>query len=115
LHRPKKAEATAVEAKGKFEATKAERDKVASQKRACVDRPERKDVWKLTSTVAEDDSAVSIDFSPKGGPQNLVGRAEKDADGRMAIVFPDGNRWYKVPKGTAERRPKELKTLNTDD
>jgi len=109
----KAAEAKAAEAKSKLDVATAARDKVAMAKRACVGRPEQSDVWKLTSTVAEDDSAIRIDFSPKGGPANLVGKAENLA-GEMAIVFPDGNRWTKVPQGTPERRPKELKTKSSD-
>jgi len=110
----KAAEAKAVDAKGKLEAAMAARDKVATAKTACVDRPTQSDVWKLTSTVAEDDSTIRIDFSPKGGPPNVVGKAE-NFGGEMAIVFPDGNRWTKVPQGTPQRRPKELKTKNTDE
>lgn len=110
----KTAEAKAADAKGKFEAAAAARAKVAGQKKACVGRPEQGDVWKLSSTVAEDDSTIRIDFTPKGGPRNLLGTAET-FDGTMAIVFPDGNRWTKVRNGTPERRPKELKTMSTGD
>jgi hypothetical protein len=102
------------EVMGKLEKAKAARDKVASQKKACVGQPERADVWKLTSKIAEDDSTTLIDFSSVGGPQNLLGRAET-VDGTMSIVFPDGNRWTKMPKGTPERRPKDLKTLTSGE
>ena len=49
----------------------------------------------------------------KGGPADVFGRAE-NFGGEMSIVFPDGNRWTKVPGGTPGRRPAELKTLNSD-
>mmetsp|Transcript_12428 Transcript_12428/g.30330 ORF Transcript_12428/g.30330 Transcript_12428/m.30330 type:complete len:192 (-) Transcript_12428:214-789(-) len=45
--------------------------------------------WRLEGTV-ESDSTVLIDFEPKGGPSNLLGKWE---DG--GIVFPDGNKWTK--------------------
>lgn len=108
----KAADAKAASAKAKLEAAEASRDKVATAKKACVSRPEQADVWKLTSTVSEDDETIRIDFSPKGGPARLLGTAE-NLDGNMAIVFPDGNRWTKVPAGTPDRRPKEIKTLST--
>ena len=107
--------AKAAEAKVvKLEAAKAARDKASKVKKACVGRPEQAEVWKLTSTVAEDDSTIRIDFSPKGGPKNLLGTAE-NLDGTVAIVFSDGNRWTKIPNGTPERRPAQLKTMNTGD
>merc|ERR1719424_1733342 len=109
----KAAEAKAADAKAKLEAAEVARNKVASAKKACEGRPGQGEVWKLTSTVAEDDSIIRIDFSPKGGPRNLLGKAE-NLDGNVAIVFPDGNRWTKVPGGTPDRRPQELKTLSTD-
>ena len=109
-----KASAKASDAKAKLEAAEAARDKAASQKKACSGRPEQADVWKLTSTVAEDDSTIRVDFSPKGGPRNVLGKAET-LDGVTTIVFPDGNRWTKVPNGTPDRKPKELKTLSTVD
>ena len=109
----KAAVAKAEDAKGKLEAATSARDKVATAKRACVGRPEQGDVWKLQATVAEDDSTIRIDFSPKGGPRNLLGKGQT-LGGETEIVFPDGNRWTKVPNGTPQRRPKELKTMSTD-
>jgi hypothetical protein len=110
----KAAETKVAQAKVKLEAAKSSRDKILKEKNACVGRPEQGNVWKLDGKVAEDDSTIRIDFSRKGGPVNLVGKGE-NLDGNMAIVFPDGNRWTKVPNGTPERRPKELKTLSTED
>ena len=106
------AKSKAEDAKAKLVAAEAARDKVANAKRACEGRPEQTDVWKLEGVVAEDDSTIRINFTPKGGPARLLGTADT-FDGNMAIVFPDGNRWTKVPGGTPDRRPKELKTLNT--
>lgn len=110
----KAAEAKVAGAKGKLEAATAARDKVSKAKKACVGQPEQGNVWKLNGKVAEDDSTIRIDFSPKGGPANLVGTGE-NLDGNMAIVFSDGNRWTKVPNGTPERKPKVLKTLSTQE
>jgi len=110
----KAADAKVLATKRKLAAAEAARDKVASVKKACVGRPEQSGVWKLEGKVAEDDATIRIDFSPKGGPRNLLGKGE-NLDGNTAIVFPDGNRWTKVAAGTPERRPKELKTLSTGD
>merc|ERR1719163_966562 len=109
----KTATAKAADAMAKLESATAARDKVASAKKACAGRPEQSDVWKVTGKVAEDDSYIKVDFSPKGGPADVFGRAETFG-GEMSIVFPDGNRWTKVPGGTPGRRPAELKTLNSD-
>jgi hypothetical protein len=70
-------------------------------------RPTRSDLWKIQGTV-KSDTKVFIDFSPKGGPADLVGKW--DGDG---IVFPDGNKWTKVPLGTKNRFPKDMKTLKS--
>jgi hypothetical protein len=74
----------------------------------CTDRPTRDDLWKVQGTVKSTNSAV-IDFSPKGGPTNLLATYE---DG--GIVFPDGNKWTKVPRGTDSRRPADMSTLKSD-
>jgi hypothetical protein len=74
----------------------------------CTDRPTRADLWKVQGTVKSTKTAL-IDFSPKGGPPNLLATYE---DG--AIVFPDGNRWTKVPQGTNDRRPADMSTLKSD-
>eukprot|EP00933_Yihiella_yeosuensis_P045212 TRINITY_DN40549_c0_g1_i1.p1 TRINITY_DN40549_c0_g1~~TRINITY_DN40549_c0_g1_i1.p1 ORF type:complete len:156 (-),score=44.10 TRINITY_DN40549_c0_g1_i1:199-666(-) len=47
--------------------------------------------WKLSAKLTSADSEeVLIDFSPKGGPKDLVGKW--DGSG---IKFPDGNKWSK--------------------
>jgi hypothetical protein len=74
----------------------------------CTDRPTRADLWKVEGTVKSGNSAI-IDFSPKGGPSNLVATYE---DG--GIVFPDGNKWTKVTRGTPNRRPEDMSTLKSD-
>jgi hypothetical protein len=74
----------------------------------CTDRPTRADLWKVTGTVKSKDTAV-IDFSPKGGPANLMAKYE---DG--GIVFPDGNKWTKMARGTNERRPEDMSTLKSE-
>ena len=74
----------------------------------CTDRPTRADLWKVEGTVKTTTEAV-IDFSPKGGPSKLLAKFE---DG--GIVFPDGNKWTKVPQGTNNRRPADMSTLKSD-
>jgi len=75
----------------------------------CTDRPTREQLWKIKGTVKSSTEAL-IDFSPKGGPSKLLGKFE---DG--GIVFPDGNKWTKVPyPGTPDRLPKDMSTLKSD-
>jgi len=75
---------------------------------SCVgSRPTRDQLWKLQGKVVKDTEAV-IDFSPKGGPDNLV--ATWDGSG---MVFPDGNKWTKVLIGTKDRRPEDMSTLKS--
>eukprot|EP00568_Trieres_chinensis_P001274 CAMPEP_0183309564 /NCGR_PEP_ID=MMETSP0160_2-20130417/25415_1 /TAXON_ID=2839 ORGANISM="Odontella Sinensis, Strain Grunow 1884" /NCGR_SAMPLE_ID=MMETSP0160_2 /ASSEMBLY_ACC=CAM_ASM_000250 /LENGTH=187 /DNA_ID=CAMNT_0025473617 /DNA_START=61 /DNA_END=624 /DNA_ORIENTATION=- len=74
----------------------------------CTDRPTRSDLWKVQGKTMGKTQAV-IDFSAKGGPANLSAKYEGDG-----IVFPDGNKWVKVPQGTNSRRPKDMSTLKSD-
>ena len=74
----------------------------------CSDRPTREDLWKIQGKLLSRTEAV-IDFEPKGGPKSL--KAVFESDG---IVFPDGNKWTKVPFGTNDRRPKDMSTLKSD-
>lgn len=46
--------------------------------------------WVLQGVIDEDNKRIFIDFSPKGGPKDLVGVW---TDG--GIKFPDGNLWSK--------------------
>lgn len=50
-------------------------------------------VWELTAVPKGE--SVLIDFSPKGGPKDLLGKW--DGSG---IVFPDGNKWSKITPNT---------------
>merc|ERR1719337_482278 len=68
--------------------------------KVCTDRPTRDDLWKVEGTVKG--NSAFIDFSPKGGPDKLLAKYE---DG--GIVFPDGNKWTKVARGTPNRRPED--------
>jgi len=77
--------------------------------KACAGETQLENVWKLTGKVNEAGDKITIDFSPKEGPKDLVGTW--DGDG---IFFPDGNKWTKVPGGTPSRRPKAV-TLNSGD
>jgi hypothetical protein len=73
----------------------------------CTDRPTREDLWKIQGKLKSNTEAT-IDFSPKGGPANLL------ASYQDGIVFPDGNKWTKVPTGTNDRRPKDMTTLKSE-
>jgi len=75
----------------------------------CNDRPTRDDLWKVEGTVKSSDTAF-VDFSSKGGPSKILAKFE---DG--GIVFPDGNKWTKVARGTPDRRPKDMSTLKSAD
>ena len=75
----------------KLESATAARDKVASAKKACSGRPEQSDVWKVAGKVAEDDSYIKVDFSPKGGPADLNGTVSKGK-----ITWQDGSAWSQV-------------------
>ena len=74
----------------------------------CTDRPTRADLWKVEGTVRTTNEAY-VDFSPKGGPTKMLAKFE---DG--GIVFPDGNKWVKVPGGTKDRLPLDMSTLKSD-
>ena len=73
----------------------------------CIDRPERSEIWTIGGKLKSKEEA-SFDFSPKGGPANLPG--QWDTDG---ILFPDGNKWVKVPLGTPNRLPADMRTLTS--
>jgi hypothetical protein len=73
----------------------------------CKDRPERSEIWTIGGKLKSKDEA-SFDFSPKGGPENLSG--QWDTNG---ILFPDGNKWVKIPGGTPDRRPADMSTLKS--
>lgn len=75
----------------------------------CTDRPTRADLWSVQGKLLNNNEA-RLDFSPKGGPANLLAKWE---DG--GIVFPDGNKWTKVVRGTADRYPKDMSTLKSID
>jgi len=75
----------------------------------CTERPTRADLWQIQGKVKSSNTEAVIDFSPKGGPGNLLAKYE---DG--GIVFPDGNKWTKVPLGTKDRRPKDMSTLKSN-
>ena len=76
--------------------------------KVCTERPTRADLWKIQGTVKSNTEAF-IDFTPKGGPADLVGKW--DGEG---IVFPDGNKWTKVPFGTKNRLPSDMSTLKSE-
>ena len=55
--------------------------------------------WRLGGTIGVDDRSIFIDFSPKGGPANLLGSlVEPTRELPLGgVAFPDGNVWEKIP------------------
>lgn len=77
--------------------------------KVCADRPGTyKDLWALEGKLKSDKEAL-IDFSPKGGPANLLAKFEDNG-----IVFPDGNKWTKVALGTPDRLPVDMSTMKSN-
>ena len=74
----------------------------------CTSRPQREELWSIEGKLLDKDT-VALDFSSKGGPANVKGSWEEGG-----IVFPDGNKWQKVPYGTPDRLPKDMTTLKSD-
>jgi len=55
------------------------------------------DYWTLKGWCSGDDMTnIHFDFSPKGGPANLVGKWTRYESGRVEIMWPDGNAWVMV-------------------
>jgi hypothetical protein len=50
--------------------------------------------WKLSGKVEGD--SIYVDFSPKGGPKDLVGKWEDAAP--QGIRWPDSNKWTRLVK-----------------
>lgn len=47
--------------------------------------------WELTGII--DGNTISVDFTPKGGPKNVIGIYESDTDSNTNYIkWPDGNR-----------------------
>ena len=74
----------------------------------CTSRPTRDDLWAIEGKLLDKDT-VALDFSSKGGPAGVKGIWQEDG-----IVFPDGNKWTKVPFGTPDRLPKDMSTLKSE-
>mmetsp|Transcript_31055 Transcript_31055/g.99319 ORF Transcript_31055/g.99319 Transcript_31055/m.99319 type:complete len:182 (+) Transcript_31055:68-613(+) len=55
--------------------------------------PER---FRLEALVDGDDGGITIDFTPKGGPDNFRGRFEAGGDGEGIRFVKDKNFWPKV-------------------
>lgn len=49
------------------------------------------DEFDLLAQVTGDE--IAVDFTPKGGPNFVVGKWQDDGNGPPGIVFPDGNKW----------------------
>ena len=53
--------------------------------------------WTLTGSCSGVGmSTIKFDFSPKGGPAELVGKAVVKEDGKAQIIWPDGNAWERT-------------------
>ena len=55
---------------------------------------EKQKPWSLKGEVVKipsKEAEILIDFSPKGGPKNLLGKLTPEG----GILFPDGNTWSK--------------------
>lgn len=73
----------------------------------CTEQPEKRDaIWTVKGELKS--GQAFLDFSSKGGPSKLLAKYEDNG-----IIFPDGNKWSKVPSGTPERLPKEMSTLKS--
>jgi len=82
----------------------------SSDGNACTARPNsRDDLWTVRGKITSTNQAV-LDFSPKGGPTALQATYE---DG--GIVFPDGNKWTKLPVVDTKRYPVNMGTLKSLD
>lgn len=90
-------------------------DQTPGLQNACEGTPELANVWKLEGKVSEAGDTITVDFSPKtqGRVGKLVGTYD-NFGGAEGILWPDGNKWTKVPGGTPSRRP-PLATLNSGD
>jgi hypothetical protein len=55
------------------------------------DDVDSKKIWKLNA-VEEKAGEILVDFSPKGGPKDLLGKYSLD---KNRIEWPDGNAWTK--------------------
>jgi hypothetical protein len=89
-------------------------DQLGNVPKTCEGTPTIGDVWKLEGKVSEAGDTITVDFSPKteGRVGLLVGKYDEfNGEG---IVWPDGNKWTKVPGGTPSRRPPAV-TLNSGD
>ena len=57
--------------------------------------------WKLVGYCSgEGMTEIHFDFSPKGGPADLMGTWSVGADGVESITWPDGNSWTGMPTPT---------------
>lgn len=77
--------------------------------KSCTTPPPSRDVlWQVEGSVRSSSSAL-VDFSLRGGPFEPI--PVKYESGQM--IFPDGNRWKKLPGEQKNRRPKDMSTLSS--
>ena len=63
--------------------------------------------WSLKGEIVKVPSKqdeILIDFSPKGGPKNLLGKLTPEG----GILFPDGNTWSKLERETPRTRREKV-------
>jgi len=73
--------------------------------------------WSLKGWCDGDDMTnIHFDFSPKGGPKDLVGKWIRHEDSSLAICWPDGNCWTSIgdPPADAKFGPVSKFTENKD-
>lgn len=82
-------------------------DNEKGESKVCKERPPSRDyLWEVKGSVRSPSTAL-VDFSRRGGPEDPI--LVKYENG--GIVFPDGNKWKKIPE-QKDRRPKDLSTLS---
>ena len=78
-----------------------------SESKVCTTRPQSlDDLWQVSGSVRSPTTA-KVDFSRRGGPDEPILVTYENG----AILFPDGNKWKKIPE-QKDRRPKDLSTLS---
>jgi len=78
-----------------------------SESKVCTTRPSSlDDLWQVSGSV-QSPTTAKVDFSRRGGPDEPILVTYENG----AILFPDGNKWKKIPE-QKDRRPKDLSTLS---
>ena len=77
------------------------------ESKVCKERPPSRDfLWQAKGSVKSPTTAM-LDLSLRGGGDEPIPIKYENG----GIVFPDGNKWKKIPE-QKERRPKDMSTLS---